>query len=222
MTTILVIGFILLIILIIVVFLLRKRAINRAVLTAIIDMYPSGNSTVEFVPYSHISEIKLMKIALLYAVKIKYLLESEPTEIGGFYIDLIEEIIKPSERVQTGEITERISEFAAKFKLDNETPSATKSGERFLINLIEGVSTDFVDTKIPFRGISANLPISVILLLDEITSRLSVVNIEIFENQFRFFTKEMIGSNVQFAEMKRLNKAITVSFNFADEIANNF
>ncbi|CAN5396384.1 hypothetical protein BH20ACI1_BH20ACI1_23670 [soil metagenome] len=190
---------------------------------ALIDIFPSGKSKIEFVHQSKIKEIKLMKIALLYAVKIAYLLESEPTEMNDAYKNLIEDIVKPLEWFPTGKMTERLSEIATMLQSQDEQPSAVMECERFFVSLVIGTEIDYVNTEIPHPWLVANLPISAILLSDAVASMLSHKNIEIFENQFRFFTKEMFRNRLmEISDLKRINQAITISLNFADEITNDF
>lgn len=66
---------------------------DKTDLTAIINILHFGNSEIEFQPISDINEIKLMKLAFLYAVKVRFLLETEPLELRKMYEDLFNVIL---------------------------------------------------------------------------------------------------------------------------------
>ncbi len=192
---------------------------QQVTLEAVINISPSGNSSVEFIEESCVTDIKLIKIALLYAVKIAYLLESESAEITEAYKNLIGEIVKPSEWSPVGKMTERLSEMSSLLQEEDTEPSAVAEGERFSISLIEGSEIDSVNTEIPNPGFVANLPISVILLSDAVARRLHQKMVEVFENQFRFVTREIFRNSIaEINDLKRFNNAITNTLNFAGEI----
>ena len=63
-----------------------------------------------------------------------------------------------------------------------------------MIELCEGSETDFIKTKIPFRGMAANLPISAILLANDIISRIpDSIKHYSFERVLSHFVLEMYG-----------------------------
>ena len=191
---------------------------QQVTLTAFINISPKGNSSVEFVEKSKITKIRLIKISLLYAAKIAFLLASEPIEITQAYKNLIEEIIQPAEWSASGKITERLSEIALALQEEDIEPSAVLGGERFSISLIEGGEFDFVNTELPNPGFVANLPISVIFLFDATAKQLSKGMIKIFESQFQIITREIFKSDlVEINDLKKFNIAITNALNFKDE-----
>ena len=196
---------------------------ERVILTAIINIFHSGESDIKFIPSSNINEIKLMKIAFLYAVKVRFLLETEPLDLRKMYKDLFEEITESSKWHPTGAIAERLKEMVSILEMQGEELPESLSEEEFIINLVEGEEIDYVVTKIPLPGLAVNIPISVILLSNAIASRLSTKNLEIFENQLSTFTQLAFDiKEFQLADLKRLNKSITITMNFAEEIADFF
>ena len=192
-------------------------------LTAIINIFHYGNSDIEFIPSSDINEIKLMKIAFLYAVKVRFLLETEPLELKEMYQGLFEAIIKLSDWSPVGVVTERLKEVASSLEMQDEDLPYLGTDERFLINLVKGEETDYVITEIPLPGLAVNLPISAIILSNAVASRLSMKNLEIFENQLSTFMKQVFRiEEFQLEDLKKINKSITMTMNFAGEISEFF
>jgi len=164
--------------------LLNMRAKSQASLTAVVDIYPSGKSHVEFIPSSNLEDQKLMKLALLYAAKIRYVQSEDHPEVVEMYEGLIDEVIAASELSDKGAFLERLSDATALVQTQDEAPAATKTGERFTIRLVEGRSTDYIQNDLPLRGLAANLPISVLLLAHAVAVRLSEHNVFVFERAF--------------------------------------
>lgn len=202
-------------------FVLKKRKAQKTSLTAIIDIYPSGKSNVEFNPYTEVSELKLMKIAILYLVKIRYISSSEPDEIFEMFKGIFKDIVGTEVTNEKNHIQYKIEDYANSFRETNGEIAATKNGERFIVNLIEGETMDYVDTQIPFpSGLVANLPISVIFLFEEVFSKIPSENRERFEQLLKFVSSKLfLTKEMNLNDMTRLNSVITNSFKFTEELA---
>lgn len=168
--------------------LLNRRAKVKAVLVVTIDIDPLGNAHIEFVPFSNIEDTRLMKIALLYAAKIRYI-QTDP-QIVKLYQGLMKEAVTPSD--SSNHFVVRLNKSVAVDQAQYK--AATKTGERFTIRLVEGKTTDFVHCDIPFRGLLGNFPISALLLAHAVAVRIDAPNIPIFERAF------IILNRVMFAE----------------------
>jgi hypothetical protein len=170
---IIVLGFIFLMI-------LKKRAESQTSLTATVDINPNGVSTVEFFSSSGYDDAQLMKLALLYAAKIRFVQSEEDPQIAEAYLGLMKEALDPSESSEHRDFLLRLSKLVQMLQAPIDAPSATGTGERFTIRLIEGKSTDFVNNDLPFRGLAANVPISVILVINAVAERLTKRSLEVF------------------------------------------
>lgn len=164
---------------------LNKRTNSNASVTAIIDIFPSGKPLVEFVPSANLKDTRLMKLALLYAAKIKYVLGEENPQVIEVYERLMREVVASSEIPEDDNFIERLSENITTIYTQDDFPMATKTGERYTVRLIEGVRT-FVNNDLPIqtRGLVANIPISVLLLAHAVAMRLSKENVPVFEAAF--------------------------------------
>jgi len=193
---------------------LNKRASSRATLTAIIDIYPSGKSTVEFIPYSNIEETKLMKIALMYAAKVRYVLKDENPQILEAYRTFLEGISPSKEKIEAGEFVETLSDFTENIQKQQEFSAATKTGERFTVRLIEGRMNQFVHNDLPFRGLAINIPISVMLLLQAVAIRLTDINGMVFETSIRNLNELMF--NEETPQLGMLNRKVVEVLDYAE------
>lgn len=161
--------------------LLRNRqAKGKASLAVTIDINSSGSPHVDFIPSSNIEDTSLMKIALLYAAKIRYV-QTDP-EIVELYQGLMEEVVAPSDLSNNNDFIARLDIAAAVDPAQYK--AATKTGERFTIRLVEDRKTDFVQCDLPFRGLLINFPVSVLLLAHAVAIRIAEGNISIFERAF--------------------------------------
>ena len=163
--------------------LLKKRASSMASLTAIIDISPTGETQIEITPSSSITDIRLIKLALLYAAKIRYLQNSEPPELIEMYRNLIEGLTESS--FGKSNFVENLSDMVKTLQNQDEALATVEKGERFTIRLIEGKTNHFVHNDLPLPGLAANLPISVLLLMHDVIMRLDKQNIPIFERALK-------------------------------------
>ena len=115
----------------------NKKEAKKASIIAVIEVFPSGKSIVEFIPHLNIDELRLMKLVLLYAVKIRFALVNENSEVINLYSDLFREVITPPKLENSRNFDERLKEFVEFMENKEEFSKATKTGERFTINLIE-------------------------------------------------------------------------------------
>lgn len=175
---------------------LNKRTNRNASVTAIIDIFPSGKPLVEFIPSANLEDTKLMKLALLYAAKIKYVLGEENPEVIEIYERLLQEVVASPEIPEDDNFIERLSKNITTIYTQDDFPMATKTGERYTIRLVEGTRT-FVNNDLPIqpRGLAANIPISVLLLIHAVAVRLSKENVLIFEEAFSNLNKVMFDGS---------------------------
>ncbi len=139
-------------------------------------------------------DTQLMKIALLYAAKIRFVQSEENSQIVEAYQGLMEEALDPFESSEQRDFLLRLSNLVQMLQAPIDAPSATGTGERFIIRLIEGRSTDFVNNDLPFRGLAANVPISVILVINAVTERLKKRNLEVLRIALTSLHEEMFNN----------------------------
>jgi hypothetical protein len=191
--------------------LINKRAHNKASVVAVVDIYPSGKSNVEFIPDSNVEDTKLIKTALLYAAKVRYVQSEENPQIVEAYEMLMGAVVAPSELSESNDFIERLSEIAEAIQSQDAGPGATKTGERFTVRLLEGRRTDFVHTDLPVRGLAINIPVSVVLLARAVARRIDKGNVKIFERAFANLNRKMFDGGTP--QMSILNQAALDSLN---------
>lgn len=198
MTTILIIlGIVVLLIvgLVLLIPFLNRRAAKQASVMAVVDIYPSGKSHVEFVPQSGYENIQLMKLALLYVAKIRYVQSGENQQIVELYESLMEEIVDPLDLSDSGNLSKRLSEFAGTLHEQIDASATTGTGERFTIRLIEGRTGDFIHNDLPLRGMAANPPVSALLVMNAVVSRLSEHEAQTFQQALADLYQVMFNDN---------------------------
>ncbi len=215
MTILMILGIVVVLVvgLILLVLLLNRRAAKQASLTAVVDIYPSGKSHVEFVPSSGYETKQLMKLALLYAAKIRYVQSGENPQIVELYERLMDEIVAPLDLAEPSKLAERLSDFAGTFQEQIDAPAATGTGERFTIRLIEGRTGDFIHNDLPLRGMAANPPMSVLLVMNAVVSRLSKRETQIFQQSLADLHRVMFNNNKP--QLSVLNRTALVALNQA-------
>lgn len=172
-------------------FVLNLRAKSLAILVSTVDIFPSGKSHVEFNPASQVEDLRLIKLALLYAAKIRCVQSDDNTQIAEAYEGLMDDVFFPSASSVSSDLLTRLSNAVEMMQAPDETPAATKTGERFTIRLIEGKSTDYVQSDLPFRGLAVNLPVSVLILAHAVALRIDRDSLPILERAFTGLLKSM-------------------------------
>ena len=163
-----------------VVLVLIKRGKARASVIATIHIEPSGKPAVEFAPCSGIDDLKLMKLALLYAAKIRWVLREEDPQVGEAYENLMQEIADPFGLSEDDDFLLRLSEIMGSVETPIDAPKASAGGERFTIRLVEGRVTDFINNDLPYRGLVVNIPLSVGLLINGVATGIERCNLLLF------------------------------------------
>ena len=198
-------------------FYFTKRTRSTAELTAVVHIFPSGKTIVEFNPYSEIKTELLVKIALLYAVKICWVLRAENPEIRNLYSDLANEIAISylDDRLDYSGIADQLRDFAANINSVDEYPGATENGEQFTIRLVGGVSGNFINNDLPLPGLAANLPISVFLLADAVAQKLPHAELVKFGRAFASVATAIVHDS-DFS-LQKLNAFVIDSIERANE-----
>ncbi len=197
-------------------FFVKKQKV-RSSLTAVIDIDPSGKSNVEFSPPLEITDERLIKLALLYFVKIRFLVASEPDEVFNAFKEIFGQIEEQVNENGFSSIRASIAEFAEIFRNPDGGSAATNNGERFIVSLIDESSVNHVETKLPFPpGLAANLPISVVFLIEEVFSRIQSDDSE-NNNRYEALINWLSGSlfvrkEMNLGDMTSFNHVITESF----------
>lgn len=186
---------------------LNLRAKKLAVLVSTVDIYPSGKSHVDFSPASQVNDLRLMKLALLYAAKIRYVQSDDNPQIAEVYEGLMDDVFP--ETSPNSDFLSRLSEGFAMIQMTDGSPAATKTGERFTIRLVEGKSTDYVQNDLPFRGLAANLPLSVFFLAHAVALHIDKDNLPVLEQAFVGLRKAMFdGGKPQLFAMSKTALAL--------------
>lgn len=183
--------------------ILNKRSASKASLTADIYILQNGESKVVFIPEINIYEMQLMKMALLYAAKIGHALGNDSPEIIQLYKDMIGSIVTPSKiDPLERDFIEKILDLIEKVKIQYKDADPSKKGEIFTVHFIEGKSRDYITSTLPFNGIYANLPFSVICLIQAVVTRLSTENIKIFERALLHLGSIMFAPDTPLSAIK--------------------
>ncbi len=199
--------------------ILRRRSSSQAKLKAVITIFPSGEAVVEWIPDISGNAISQMKLAIQYTAKIAYAISSEPQDLQNALYIVLDGIIAWDE----DEESPLRSEETFIQRLQNIGDILTKGtsesfynkADRFVVELIEGESGEFVVNDLPFPGLAANVPISALLLLSEVAnSGLTVDEKLVFQHVLKGLILSLRYEPIRsLSDLRLASKRITSAFN---------
>ena len=193
---------------------LRRRSASDEVLKASISISQSSPAVVHWEPYDNLTEWRIMKLATLYVAKIGFVLDSGHPEIRDMFRTALEHLVGDDGSVPDDEFHARLEELAEGLQSLSPEPATTKTEEIFVITMVEQFSEDSISNTLPFRGLAANVPISAILLMNDVATRITApMNLHVFERCVAHLVREMYQiDKFDLTSLRRLFMSIKLSY----------
>lgn len=145
---------------------------RKPVLTATIDMQPSGVASVRFEP-AEVGPDLLMLLLLCYGAKLRWILNQEPPAIAEALREWSAEALDQWAALGVSDLIGAIPTASEFVRGTSGHPATVSSGERFVIRLfVHKDGFGYITNDIPRPGMAVNLAWNYVFLLDAVRSRL--------------------------------------------------
>jgi len=172
----LVIAFIVVIIAIIVFLRFRamRRAGKRVIVSALIDIYPSGSHHIEFIPVEEVHPVDIVQLAISYIANVIFVTASYNLESKQSLEKLIQFTVKYDSLSDENQFRQALNELAKTLpdSLLSNGKFAVGKSESYQVRLVRGNQMDYSLSEFSMYGYKPNLVNSTILLYGAVADRL--------------------------------------------------
>ncbi len=157
------------------IFWLKWRAEKNVIAQALIDIYPSGECSVQFVPSTGIHSMDAVQLAISYMANILYVTSESNSGVAKPIRNLIDyNFISHSEEEQTEqEYREGLLHLVSQLQVNYIKEGRTRVNEpdHYEVKLIRGINMDYSLSTIPISHKGNNLSYSALILYCQIAQK---------------------------------------------------
>jgi hypothetical protein len=174
-----------------------RRAEKHVIVSALIDIYPSGSHHIEFIPpIEDIHPVDIVQLAISYIANVIFVTVPYNVELKQSLEELIQFTVKHESLSDEVKFRQDLKELV-KIRSDSLLSSgkfATGESERYQVRLVRGNQIDYSLSKFSIYGYKPNLPNSTVYLYSAIAHKLDVSHLKLLHNSLitliRYFEHE--------------------------------